>query len=76
MGYMNRVDRDVFPYDPTVDDDKYLSDTLGDTDSEVKSTLKTFYKNNIDTAQKSFPLRISSVNVTKSAVTCGFDHIY
>ena len=53
MGYMNRVDRDVFPYDPTVDDDKYLSDTPGDTDSEVKSTLKTFYKNNIDTAQKS-----------------------
>ena len=51
MGYMNRVDWDVFPYDPTVDDDKYLSDTLGDTDSEVKSTLKTFYKNNIDTAQ-------------------------
>ena len=51
MGYMNRVDWDVFLYDPTVDDDKYLSDTLGDTDSEVKSTLKTFYKNNIDTAQ-------------------------
>ena len=51
MGYMNRVDWDVFPYDPTVDDDKYLSDTLGGTDSEVKSTLKTFYKNNIDTAQ-------------------------
>ena len=51
---MNRVDWDVSPYDPTVDDDdKYLSDTLGDTDSEVKSTLKTFYKNNIDTAQKS-----------------------
>ena len=24
----------------------------------------------------SFVLRISSVNVTKSAVTCGFDHIY
>ena len=23
-----------------------------------------------------FPLRISSVNVTKSAVSCGFDHIY
>ena len=51
MGYMNRVDWDVFPYDPAVDNDKYLSDTLGDTDSEVKSTLKTFYKNNIDTAQ-------------------------
>ena len=24
----------------------------------------------------SFPLRVSSVNVTKSAVSCGFDHIY
>ena len=24
----------------------------------------------------SFPLRISSVNVTKSGVSCGFDHIY
>ena len=24
----------------------------------------------------SFPLRISSVNVTKSAANCGFDHIY
>ena len=23
-----------------------------------------------------FPLRISSVNVTKSAVSCGFGHIY
>ena len=28
------------------------------------------------TAQKSFPLRISSVNVTKSAGNCGFGHIY
>ena len=27
-------------------------------------------------AQKSFPLRISSVNVTKSAVSSGFGHIY
>ena len=25
---------------------------------------------------KSFPLRISSVNVTKSAGNCGFGHIY
>ena len=24
----------------------------------------------------SFPFRISSINVTKSAVSCGFDHIY
>ena len=28
------------------------------------------------TKNKSFLLRISSVNVTKSAVFCGFDHIY
>ena len=28
------------------------------------------------TAQWSFPLRISSVNVAKSAVSCGFGHIY
>ena len=24
----------------------------------------------------SFPLRISSINVTKAAVSCGFGHIY
>ena len=32
----------------------------------------------IDSLHKewSFPLRISSVNVTKSAVSCGFGHIY
>ena len=30
-----------------------------------------------NTAQKmKFPLRISSVNVTKTAVSCGFGHIY
>ena len=28
------------------------------------------------TEKLSFPLRISSVNVTKSAVFCGFGHIY
>ena len=28
------------------------------------------------TAKKSFSLRISSVHVTKSAVSCGFGHIY
>ena len=28
------------------------------------------------TKKRSFPLRISSVNVTKSAVSCGFSHIY
>ena len=26
--------------------------------------------------KRSFPLQISSVNVTKSAVSCGFGHIY
>ena len=26
--------------------------------------------------KQSFPLRISSVNLTKSAGNCGFDHIY
>ena len=26
--------------------------------------------------KRSFPLRISSVNATKSAGTCGFGHIY
>ena len=31
----------------------------------------------VDSAQKlSFLLRISSVNVTKSVVSCGFGHIY
>ena len=48
IGYMNRVDWDIFPYDSNVDDDQYLSDTLGDTDSDVKNTLKTFHKNNMD----------------------------
>ena len=28
------------------------------------------------TKNGSFPLRISSINVTKSAVSCGFGHIY
>ena len=26
--------------------------------------------------KRSFPLRISSVNVTKSIVSCGFGHVY
>ena len=29
-------------------DDKYLYDTLGDTDSDVNSTLKTFHKISMD----------------------------
>lgn len=40
--YMTRVDWDVFPYDCNVDYDECLPDTLGDTDSNVKITLKTF----------------------------------
>ena len=37
-----------------------------------------FYSGKHSTMHKkwSFPLRISSVNVTKSAVSCGFGHIY
>ena len=42
------------------------------------------YKTNVDLVGKddslhkkwNFPLAISSVNVTKSAVSCGFGHIY
>ena len=55
---MNRADWDVFPYDSDVDDYDIwsmmmvmminLTDTLGDTDSEVKNALKTFHKNNMD----------------------------
>ena len=47
MDYVNRVDWDVFPYDSNVDDDESLSNTIEDTDSDVKSTLKTFRKNDI-----------------------------
>ena len=37
----------------------------------------TIYRNHTHTSQKwSFALRISSLNVTKSAVSCGFGHIY
>ena len=48
MDYVNRVDWDVFPYDSNVDDDESLSNTIEDTDSDVKSILKTFRKNDID----------------------------
>ena len=44
IGYMNRVDWNVYPYDSNVDNE-CLSDTLGDTDSDVKST---FRKNNMN----------------------------
>ena len=47
MDYVNRVDWDVFPDDSNVDDDESLSNTVEDTDSDVKSTLKTFRKNDI-----------------------------
>ena len=36
----------------------------------IKDDKLTLYK------KSSFPLRIYSVNVTKSAENCGFDHIY
>ena len=45
---MNRIDWNVFPYDSNVVYDECLSDTLGDTDSDVKSTLNIFHKNNMD----------------------------
>ena len=48
MGYINRVDWYVFSNVSYVVDDKYLYDTLGDTDSDVNSTLKTFHKISMD----------------------------
>ena len=45
---------------------KHLCLSLKDTEAQVFSLHK----------KSSFPLRISSVNVTKSAVSCGFGHIY
>lgn len=47
MGYMSRVDWADFPYDSNVGDE-CLSHTLGDSDSDVKSIVKTFRKNNTD----------------------------
>ena len=44
---------------------------------KVHVTLPHNLQKIADTAQKwSFPLRISLVNLTKSAVNCGFGHIY
>ena len=42
------------------------------------ASCATFWSNLILSLHKkwSFPLRIYSVNVTKSVVSCGFDHIY
>ena len=47
MDYVKRVDWDVFPYGPNVDDECF-SDTLRDIFSDEKCTLKTFRRNNID----------------------------
>ena len=38
--------------------------------AQCKKTMQTLHK------KLRFPLRISSVNMTKSAVSCGFGHIY
>ena len=43
--------------------------------SEIQSVLHNIQFNTLH-KKWSFPLRISSVNVTKSAVSCGFGHIY
>lgn len=43
MDYVKRVDWDVFPYGPNVDDECF-SDTLRDTVSDEKCTLKNFWK--------------------------------
>lgn len=43
---MNRVD--LFPYDSNADDYEFLPDVLRDIDSDVKSTLKTFFNNNMN----------------------------
>ena len=40
------------------------------TSIPLDKTIKTLHK------KRSFPLRISSVNVTKSAVSCDFGQIY
>ena len=53
---------------------KKLTKKPDKTRLKEKDTIKA---ENATTAQKlSFPLRISSVNVTKSAVSSGFCHIY
>ena len=49
-----------------VDQDHFRKNLHSSTNFMKKTLLKKW----------SFPLRISSVNVTKSAVSCGFDHTY
>ena len=47
-----------------------LNSTCYTPDKSIFSLLHTLHQ------KGSFPLRISSVNVTKSVVSCGFGHIY
>ena len=57
-----------------------FSPNTGKYRPEKTTYLDTFHAVTCNGAKialhKNFPLRISSVNVTKSAVSCGFDHIY
>ena len=43
---------------------------------EIARNVENFDSVEADTTQKSFPLMISSVNMTKSAVSYGFGQIY
>ena len=43
---------------------------------EIARNVENFESVEADTTQKSFPLMISSVNMTKSAVSYGFGQIY
>ena len=42
----------------------------------VKTMKSEMFLYNVTAQKLSFPLRISSVNATKSAGTCGFRYIY
>ena len=46
------------------------------TATQIVSQFTSLYMPETLHQKLSFPLRISSVNVTKSAVSCGFGHIY
>ena len=48
--------------------DKRTENTVGDKD-------RGWFQVSLHT-KRSFPLRVSSANVTTSAVSCGFGHIY
>ena len=43
---------------------------------EIARNVENFESVEADTTQKSFPLMISSVNMTKSVVSYGFGQIY